>query len=79
MGGPNTIYVPGHGVVSSREDIVEFRDMVITVRDRVAELVEDGATFDDMMAAQPTREFNAKWGDPERFLTAVYQELNGEG
>ncbi len=77
LGGPNTQFVPGHGVVSSREDIVEFRDMVMTVRDRVAELVEGGASFDEVMSADPTREFNAKWGDPERFLTAVYEEMSG--
>lgn len=79
LGGPDTRYVPGHGVVSSREDIVEFRDMVMTVKDRVTALVADGASFNEMMEARPTREFEAKWGDPERFLTAVYEELSGGG
>lgn len=75
LGGPDTQYVPGHGVVSTREDIVEFRDMVMTVRDRVAELVRDGASYDEVLATNPTAEFEAKWGDPGRFLTAVYAEL----
>jgi cyclase len=75
LGGPNTIYVPGHGEVSSREDVMEFRDMVLTVRDRVATLVENGASYDDVAAARPTAEWEARWGDPERFLTAVYAEL----
>lgn len=77
LGGPDTQYVPGHGVVSSREDIVEFRDMVMTVKDRVSALVAGGASFAGVMEARPTREFEAKWGDPERFLTAVYEELSG--
>ncbi len=77
LGGPDTQYIPGHGVVSSREDIVEFRDMVMTVKDRVSALVADGASFDEVMEAGSTREFEAKWGDPERFLTAVYEELSG--
>ncbi len=77
LGGPDTQYVPGHGVVSTREDIVEFRDMVMTVRDRVAELVRDGASYDEVIATNPTAEFEAKWGDPGRFLTAVYAELGG--
>ena len=77
LGGPNTRFIPGHGVVSSREDIVEFRDMVMTVKDRVSALVAGGASFDEVMEARPTREFEAKWGDPERFLTAVYEELSG--
>ena len=78
MAGANTKIIPGHGVVSTREDVVEFRDMVITVTDRVTELVEQGKSYDEVAAADPTREFNATWGDPERFLTAVYAELGGE-
>ena len=77
LGGPNTIYVPGHGEVSTREDIVEFRDMVLTVRDRVAALVANGASYDDVSAAAPTAQWEARWDDPQRFLTAVYAELAG--
>ena len=77
MGGPNTIYVPGHGEVSTREDVVEFRDMVITVKDRVAALVENGASYEQVVAASTTAEWEDRWGDPERFLTAVYAELGG--
>jgi cyclase len=77
LGGPNTIYVPGHGEVSTREDIVEFRDMVLTVRDRVAALLANGASYDVVSAAAPTAEWEARWGDPQRFLTAVYAELAG--
>ena len=78
MAGANTKIIPGHGVVSTREDVTEFRDMVITVADRVTDLVEQGSSYDQVVAADPTREFNATWGDPGRFLTAVYAELGGE-
>ena len=78
LAGANTKVVPGHGVVSTREDVIEFRDMVMTVADRVSELVDQGRTYEDVAAADPTREFRGKWGDPERFLTAVYAELGGE-
>lgn len=76
--GPDTKIVPGHGVVSTREDVVEFRDMVIDVADRVSELVGQGMTYEQVAAAGPTASYEAKWGDPERFLTAVYAELNPE-
>ena len=76
--GQNTLIVPGHGVVSTREDVVEFRDMVIDVADRVSELVRQGMTYEQVAAANPTAAYEAKWGDPERFLTAVYEELGGE-
>ncbi len=78
MAGPDTMIVPGHGVVSSRADVIEFRDMVIDVKAKVSALVAEGASYDDVVAAGPTAEYEAKWGDPERFLTAVYAELAGD-
>jgi len=78
LGGPNTMYVPGHGEVSTRADVMEFRDMVMTVKDRVAALIANGASYDEVAAAGTTSEWENRWGDPERFLTAVYAELGGE-
>ena len=77
LAGPNTQFVPGHGEVSTRADVIEFRDMVLTVADRVAALVKDGASYEQVVAANPTAEYEGKWGDPGRFLTAVYAELAG--
>ena len=78
LGGPNTMYVPGHGEVSTRADVMEFRDMVMTVKDRVAALIANGASYDEVAAAGTTSEWENRLGDPERFLTAVYAELGGE-
>ena len=78
MAGPDTKILPGHGVISGRADVIEFRDMVITVAGRVEKLVKDGAgSYDEVLAADPTAEYNDKWGDPNRFLTAVYEEIAG--
>ena len=78
IAGPDTKIVPGHGVVSSRDDVIEFRDMVIDIGAQVGALVAGGASYDDVVAAGPTSEYEAKWGDPQRFLTAVYAELAGD-
>ena len=78
IAGPDTRIVPGHGVVSSREDVIEFRDMIIDVGAKVRALVADGATYDEVLAAGPTAGYEAKWGDPQRFLTAVHAELTGD-
>ncbi len=75
IAGRGTRIVPGHGVVSSRDDVIEFRDMVIDVGVKVRALVAEGATYDEVVAAGPTAEYEARWGDPQRFLTAVYGEL----
>ena len=79
MAGPDTKILPGHGVISGRADVIEFRDMVITVAGRVEDLVAGGAgSYDEVAAADPTAGFNDKWGDPNRFLTAVYEEIAGD-
>lgn len=77
LAGPDTRIVPGHGVVSTREDVIEFRDMVLDVTAQVAAMVARGMSYEQVAAASPTRPYEAKWGDPERFLTAVYAELGG--
>ena len=61
-----------------RADVIEFRDMVIAVKAKVSALVAEGGSYDDVVAAGPTAEYEATWGDPERFLTAVYAELAGD-
>jgi len=77
--GPNTKIVPGHGVVSSREDVLGFRDMVLDVKDKVATMVAQGMSYAQVAAANPTAAYNDRYGDPERFLRAVYTELGGTG
>ncbi|NQV70002.1 MAG: MBL fold metallo-hydrolase [Pseudohongiella sp.] len=77
VAGPNTRIVPGHGVVSSRGDVMGFRDMVLDVAERVAPQVERGMSYEQVAASNPTAAYNARYGDPERFLRAVYSELGG--
>ena len=78
MAGPGTAIIPGHGNVSTREDIVEFRDMILVVMDRVSALIAEGKSFAEVAAAGTTAEYEGKWGDPERFLRGLYQELGGQ-
>ena len=78
MSGPDTLIIPGHGALSGREDVVEFRDMTLVVAERVEKLVREGANFEDVMAAGTTAEYEARWGDPERFLRGVYSEVGGQ-
>ena len=78
MSGPDTLIIPGHGGLSTREDVVEFRDMALAIAERVERLVRDGASFEDVLAAGTTAEYEERWGDPERFLTGLYTEVGGE-
>ena len=78
VAGPNTKILPGHGVVSNREDVIGFRDMVLDVSGQVEELLARNMSYEQVAAADPTAAYNAQYGDPDRFLRALYTELGGE-
>ena len=78
IAGPDTKIVPGHGVVSNRMDVIGFRDMILDVKSRVEPMVAQGMSYDQVSAADPTSAYNARYGDSERFLRALYSELSGE-
>jgi glyoxylase-like metal-dependent hydrolase (beta-lactamase superfamily II) len=73
----NTIVIPGHGAVGNKADLVEFRDMLVAIRDKVAALKETGKSLEQTVAAKPTSEFDDKWGrfvvTPAAFTELVYQ------
>jgi glyoxylase-like metal-dependent hydrolase (beta-lactamase superfamily II) len=62
MAGPNTRVIPGHGPVASRADLIAFRDMLVSVRNRVASLKSAGKSLEETIAARPTSEHDARWG-----------------
>jgi len=77
MASDKTIIVPGHGPAGSRAELTEYRDMLVSIRDRVAKLKQQGKTLDQTIAAKPTEPFDAKWGkaiiSPALFTTLVYR------
>lgn len=71
-----TRIIPGHGPLATPDDLRGYRDMLETVRLRVARLLADGRTEDEAVAARPTRDLDAQWDDnPERLVRAVYRSL----
>jgi len=77
--GPNTKIIPGHGPTVDRNAVIAHRDLVLTVRDRVARLVDQGQTEDQAVAAKVTADLDSKVQEvgmtAERFVRQVYQEL----
>jgi len=75
----HTIVVPGHGAVGTRTQLIEFRDMLVTVRNNVAALKSQGKSLDEIIAARPTAAFDAKWGNfvfnGSQFTKMVYDGL----
>ena len=76
--GPDTRILPGHGSVSTRMDVMAFRDMVLDVKAQVEPMVERGMSYEQVAASNPTAAYREQYGDPDRFLRAVYTELGGE-
>jgi glyoxylase-like metal-dependent hydrolase (beta-lactamase superfamily II) len=72
-----TIVVPGHGPVGGKSEMIEYRDMLSTIRDRVAALKGEGKSLNEVVAANPTADYDAKWGWPfisgEFFTRLVYE------
>ena len=77
--GPNTKIIPGHGPTVDRSAVMAHRDMVIALRDKVAPLVREGKTQEQVVAAKPTADFDAKVQQPgttgDRFVGQLYAEL----
>jgi glyoxylase-like metal-dependent hydrolase (beta-lactamase superfamily II) len=57
-----TIVIPGHGPIGNESQLVEFRDMLVTIREKVAALKKQGKSRDEVVAAKPTANYDAKWG-----------------
>jgi glyoxylase-like metal-dependent hydrolase (beta-lactamase superfamily II) len=76
-----TYVVPGHGRLADEADVVEFRDMVTIVRDRVQDLVGKGRSLAEVKAATPTRDYDGRYGattgpwTTDMFVEAVYRDV----
>jgi glyoxylase-like metal-dependent hydrolase (beta-lactamase superfamily II) len=57
-----TIVIPGHGPIGNKSQLVEFRDMLVTIREKVAALKKQGKSRDEVVAAKPSANYDAKWG-----------------
>ncbi len=75
-----TQVIPGHGPLSSKADLEAYRDMLRTVRERVQEQIDAGATLEETLAANLTEDFDARydaWRSPEQFVRVLYLDLTG--
>jgi glyoxylase-like metal-dependent hydrolase (beta-lactamase superfamily II) len=78
-----TMIVPGHGRISDEADLVEYRDMVTIIRDRIQDMVNRGMTLAQVQAARPTMEYDGLYGAARgwstvQFVEAVFQGLRPE-
>jgi glyoxylase-like metal-dependent hydrolase (beta-lactamase superfamily II) len=64
-----TMVIPGHGRLSDEQDVIEYRDMLTIVRDRIREYVKRGMTIDQIKERKPTLDFDGRYGSPNGFWT----------
>ena len=67
--------IPGHGPVSNYDDLAAYIAMLKGVRGKLAELVKTGATLEQVIAARPTAEWDARYGNPTRIVDRGYASL----
>lgn len=76
-----TLVIPGNGRVCDQFDVVEYRDMVVIIRDRIRALIQAGKTLEQVKAATPAAGFVRRYGSntgpwtTDMFVEAVYKSL----
>jgi glyoxylase-like metal-dependent hydrolase (beta-lactamase superfamily II) len=80
-----TYVIPGHGRICDEADVVSFRDMLVIVRARIADLVKQGQTLEQVLAAKPALDYDVRYGNDGRdwtsadFVAAIYNDLKARG
>ena len=75
----DTKIVPGHGPLGDKLGLTKYRDMLVTVRDRVKKQKDTGKSIAEVVASKPTADLDAQWGNgnikPDFFVSLVYSTL----
>ena len=75
----STRVIPGHGPLGGKAELLAYRDVLVKIRDRVAALIREGKTREQVIAAKPGAEWDATWGagfmKPDVFLGIVYESM----
>jgi cyclase len=80
-----TYVIPGHGRVGDEADLLTFRDMIFIVRARIADLIAQGKSLEQVIQAQPALDYDSRYGNPrgdwtsDDFVAAIYRDLNTRG
>jgi glyoxylase-like metal-dependent hydrolase (beta-lactamase superfamily II) len=79
LANDKTRIVPGHGPIGDKAALLDYRTMLVTARDRMATLVSEGKSEDDVVAAKPFADLDVKWAPSElaskSFIRVVYHSL----
>jgi cyclase len=71
-----TMVIPGHGRIADEADVVEYRDMITIIRDRIQDMIKKGMLLQQVKDARPTRDYDGRYGDAAAMIEAAYRELS---
>ena len=71
----HTLVIPGHVPVSDYQELSDYTDILTIVRDRIVTLIKLGKSLEEIMAAEPTAEYDEKMGDPTMLINQTYVGL----
>ncbi len=83
MSGPNTKIIPGHGFgFTDRDGLIEVLTMLVDLRKKVTEMITEGMHLDEVLAANPTAEYDERWGqvpswNASDLVPIIYNEAGG--
>ncbi len=71
-----TVIIPGHGRLCEEHEVLEYRDMLVIIRDRIKDLAGKGASLEQVLQARPTLDYDARYGaaSGRAFVEAIYRE-----
>jgi cyclase len=79
IGDAQTRIIPGHGPMATKDDLKATHDMLATIHDRIAPMIKAGKTVEEVVAAHPSQEFDAKFGQgarkPDAFVQVAYTSI----
>lgn len=74
-----TRIIPGRGRLCNEADVVEYRNMIAIVTDRILDMIDGGMTLAEVQDAAPTRDYDLEYGPGAEFIEAVYHSLTAAG
>jgi cyclase len=87
LAGPNTRLIPGHGTIINRSDIVPYRNMILDVQAKVQQIINEGKSQQEILAAKVRAPYDAKvpgglfpagaGTSADRLVSMVYSQLTG--
>ncbi|MGB5209179.1 MAG: MBL fold metallo-hydrolase [Gammaproteobacteria bacterium] len=77
----DTAVIPGHGPLGGRAELLDYREMLQGIADRIQALIDNGKSLEEVQAEAPSADWDPVWGNgfikPEAFVGMVYEDLQG--